>query len=240
MNGSSAVNGGTRPALPGGGIAAGGETMTTTEPIRRNVALIVREQVVDEIDDVIHGATFDGRRLVLAAGNRLARLMPDSGRVFDQLETFPARGGLAYDGRNLWQISERHIQQLDPRTGLVLRSVSPELREVTGLECLGPDLLVLHAAGRALARVETLNATAVANIEMKGPLRGLAWVAGELWSSTAAELCCIDPASGRITAQFGLPAGIEVCDLAGDTEGRFWCVDGRTRVLRALVRSHPE
>ncbi len=211
--------------------------MNSTEGIREEVVRLVREDVVEEVDDVIHGATFDERRrLVLAAGARLVRRAPDSGRVVDQLETFPDRGGLAYAGRCLWQHSEGNIQQLDQRTGFVLRSISPRLREMTGLECIGDDLLVLHAAGRALARVETLDAVSVADVELSEPLRGLAWVARELWSSTAGELCRIDPASGRIIARFALPAGVEVCDLAGDAQGRIWCVDGRSRVLRAFAK----
>jgi hypothetical protein len=211
--------------------------MNSTEAVGVEVLRPVREHVVEEVDDVIHGATFDGRRLVVAASNRLARLLPGSGRVVDQLETFPHRGGLAYDGRHLWQHSEGHLQHLDSRTGFVLRSISPQVSEVMGLECIGDDLLVLHAAGRALARVETLDATAVADVEVDAPLRGLAWVGRELWSSTAGWLCRIDPASGRVVAQFALPAGIDVCDLAGDAEGHVWCVDGRSRLLRAFVTS---
>src|SRR5580704_14282344 len=151
--------------------------MNSTEGVREEeVVRLVREEVVEEVDDVIHGVTFDDRRrLVLAAGARLVRRVPDSGRVVDQLETFPERGGLAYAGRCLWQHSEGCIQQLDQRTGFVLRSISPRLREITGLECIGDDLLVLHAAGRGLARVETLDAMSIADVEVSGPLRGLAW-----------------------------------------------------------------
>ncbi len=210
--------------------------MNSTEAIRGEVADLVREHIVREVDDVVHGAAFDGRRLVLAAGNRLVRILPDSGRVVDQLETSPDRGGLAYDGRHLWQHSEGHVQELDPRTGFVLQSISPQLGEIAGLECVGDDLLVLHAAGRALTTVETLDASPIAGVEVNAPLRGLAWVARELWSSTAGELCRIDLASGRVVGQFALPAGSEVCDLAGDANGRVWCVDGCSRVVRAFAK----
>jgi hypothetical protein len=197
---------------------------------------LVREHVVEGIDDVVHGATFDGRRLVVAAGYRLFRLVPDSGHEVDQLETSPSRGGLAFDGRHLWQRSGDHLQQLEPRTGFVLKSIAPGLDDVTGLECLERDLLVLHAGGRSLARVETLDATVVAQLETNAPLRGLGWAGGELWSATAGELLRIDPASGRILARLALPAGIEVCDLTGDSEGRLWCVDGSSCVVRAFAR----
>jgi hypothetical protein len=208
--------------------------MNSTEA-SREVARLVREHVVRVVDGAIHGLTFDGKRLVLAAGERLVRLAPETGRVVDQLETFPDRGGLAYDGRHLWQLSEGRIQQIDLRTGFVQRSIGPQPSVVTGLECLGDQLLVLHTAGRTLACVETLNATSVAEIDVQLPLRGLAWATRRLWASTADELCCIDPASGRIVAEFALPPGLEVCDIAGDAEGRLWCADGRSHVLRAFV-----
>jgi hypothetical protein len=213
--------------------------MNTTETVRDNVqvAQLVREHVLEDVSDPIHGATFDGRRLlIVAASYRLFRILPDSGRVVDQLETFPDRGGLAYGGRHLWQHSEGRLQQLDPRTGFVLRTMSPQLGEITGLECFGDDLLVLHGGGRRLARVEMLNATSVANAEPSAPLRGLAWVGRELWSSNGKDLCRIDPVSARVITQIALPGGFEVSDIAGDLEGRIWCVDGRSRLLRAFAR----
>jgi hypothetical protein len=213
--------------------------MNSTQTTAGDVAILVREHVVDEVDDVIHGATFDRRRrLVLAASNRLVRVLPGSGRVVDQLETSPDPGGLGYDGLDLWQHSEGRLQHVNSRTGFVLRSISPQLSDMTGLECIGDDLLVLHAGGRALARVETLDATSVANVEISVPLRGLAWVGQELWSSTARELCRIDAASGRVVARVALPTGSEVSDLAGDAEGHVWCVDGRSRRLRGFAIPH--
>ncbi|HZU85797.1 MAG TPA: hypothetical protein VE987_22885 [Polyangiaceae bacterium] len=200
-----------------------------------DVARLVREHVVGEADAPLHGATFDGRRLVLAAGNRLLRLVPDSGRVVDQLETFPEPGGLAYDGRCLWQCSEGRVQRLDARTGSVVRAISLRLGELAGLECIGHDLLVLHAAGRAMSRVETFDATALVDVAASAPMRGLAWVGGQLWSSMAGWLCRVDAASARVAARVSIAQGIDVIDLAGDDAGRIWCVDGRSRVLRAFV-----
>lgn len=213
--------------------------MNSTESIHENALQLVREQDIAEVDDVVHGITFDGRRLVLAVGERLVRIAPASGRVIDQFETFPDRGGLAYDGRYLWQESEGSIRELDPRTGFVLRSISPRLGEIAGLECIGNDLLVLHGGGRALARIETLDAVSLSQVEVDVPLRGLAWVARALWSFGAGQLHRIDLAAKRIVARFTLPPAIEVCDLAGDANGRFWCVDGRSRIVRTFASSRP-
>jgi hypothetical protein len=215
--------------------------MNATEAIREQaVANLVREHVVDDIEGVppgatLDGITFDGMRLVLAAADRLVRIRPGSGRVVDTFETEVGPGGLAYDGRHLWQHSGDELQQLELRTGLVLRALPQELDDLTGLACVDDDLLVLHAGGRALARIETLDAKPLTNVETSALLHGLAWLARELWSSGGGEFCRIDPASGRIVARVSMPAGVEVRDLAADDEGRLWCVDGRSRVVRGFV-----
>src|SRR6185312_15005933 len=132
--------------------------MMSADPVRGDFAQLVREYVVEEIAGDLRGATFDGKRVIVAAGDHLVRLVPDSGRAIDHLETFPESGGIAYDGRHLWQHSEGQLQEIDPRTGFVLRSISPRLAEITGLGCVRSGLLlVLHAGGRALAHVETFS-----------------------------------------------------------------------------------
>jgi hypothetical protein len=217
--------------------------MNSTEAIREESAHLEREYVVEGLSGDIHGAAFSGRLLRLAAGDWLVRFAPETGRLVDRFQTFPDPGGLADDGRFLWQHSEGELQQIDPRTGFVLRSIAPQLSDIAGLECIGDDLLVLHAGGRALARVETrdlkmLGVATVSNVELSAPMRGLTWVGRGLWSSTASStsgaLCRIDPASGRISARLALPAGVEICDLAGDAQGHLWGVDGRSRVARAF------
>jgi hypothetical protein len=213
--------------------------MTSTEPIREESVQLDSEYAVEGLAGDIHGAAFSGRLLRLAAGDWLVRFAPETGRLVDRFQTFPDPGGVADDGRFLWQHSEGELQQIDPRTGFVQRSISPRLSDIAGLECVGDDLLVLHAGGRALARVETrdpkmLGVATLSNVELSVPMRGLTWVARALWSSTAGALCRIDPASGRVLARLALPSGIEICDLAGDEQGHLWGVDGRSRVARAF------
>jgi hypothetical protein len=213
--------------------------MLSSEPIRKDVAELVRQYDVGEIGADLFGVTFDGKRVVVASSDHLVRLVPETGRPIDHLETFAEPGGIAYDGRHLWQHSEGRLQEIEPRTGFVLRSVLPELTDITGLECVRSGLLlVLHAGGRALAHIETfspekLGATTVANVELSAPLQGLGWIGRELWSSLGRELCRLDPATGKVMGRMPLP-GIEACDLAGDLAGRIWCVDGRSRTVRAF------
>lgn len=210
--------------------------MNQSEGVRREAAQLGRELVVEGISEPVHGAAFDGRLLVLASGYRLFRVVPETGRIVDELETSPSPGGLAYDGRHLWQLSEGRFQSVELRTGFVLKSIGPEVDVVAGLEYFDGDLLVLHAGGRCLSRIETLDATFISRVETDVALRGLAWGAGQLWSSTTGMLVRLDPASARILARVGLPSGVEVADMTGDGEGRLWCVDGKTNRVRAFSR----
>jgi hypothetical protein len=205
-------------------------------------AQLVREYDATAAADALQGATFDGTRLVVASDAHLLRVVPENGRVVDRLETFPEPGGLAFDGSCLWQHKNGSLQQIDGRMGSVLQTVTPELSEVTGLECRGADLLVLHSAGRRLMRlqIDSLgladDAVVVGEKQTDVALRGLAWVAGQLWSSTGDELVRIDPGTAGMLERLLLPGTVEVRDLAVDSAGCFWCVDGTSARVRVLAR----
>lgn len=210
-----------------------------------HAAQLVREYEVAFHQGPLRGATFEGKRLILAGDAYLLRVAPESGRVVDRFETFPAPGGLAFDGRALWQRSEGSLQQLDARTGIVVQSVHPELEDVTGLECLEGDLLVLHRAGHRLTRMRLeehlgpedelfKEAVVVREADTVLPLRGLAWAGQELWSSTRDSLVRIDPATAEVEERQLLPVETDVCDLAADVHRRFWCVDGASDKVRVF------
>ncbi|HEY4013857.1 MAG TPA: universal stress protein [Polyangiaceae bacterium] len=208
--------------------------------VHYGTATLVREYEPLPTSDPLHGVTFDHGRLVLASGDCLFRIAPDTGRIIDQLETFPDTGGLAHDGHYFWQHRAGGIQKLDARTGFVAQSLTLDLGETTGLECLERDLLLIHAEGRRLARIRVayhaLSTEAVVTSDMatEQSLRGLTWAGGELWSATGDGLVRIDPTSARILAHMKL-AGIRVTDLAADAAGHFWCVDGHSRTLRQFA-----
>ncbi len=220
----------------------GGPAQATNQTPRTDAAQLVGEYESAFPQNVLRGATFASGRLVLASDAYLLRVDPDTGRVVDRLETFPEPGGLAFDGRYLWQRSEGSLQQLDTRTGFVVESFRPELNDVTGLECLQGDLLVLHSAGSRLTRIRIEDrwpskaAVVVAEAQTGASLRGLSWARGGLWSSTGGELVRIDPATAGIVERVLLPGPVEVCDLAADADGCFWCVDGIGGKVRAFAR----
>jgi hypothetical protein len=214
-------------------------------------------ELVGEVDlralaEPLTGGAFAHGHLVVASGSYLLRVAPRSGRVVDRLETFPHSGGLAFDGRYLWQPSDGSLQQIDWRTGFVREPVRLELEEIAGLECIDRDLLVLHDAGRRLARVRVhdetnprmhdvsppTNARAVVldDVETGAALRGLTWAERSLWSSTGAALVRVDPFTGRLSARVALPAGLAMIDVAAEGENLVWCVDGISPRARAFAR----
>jgi nucleotide-binding universal stress UspA family protein len=201
---------------------------------------LYRAYDVVDAEHPLHGVTFEDERPIVASGPYLVRLASDSGRVVDRFATSAGSGGLAYDGRYLWQRSGNRLQQLELRTGSITRSIAPALDEVTGLACVEGELLVLHGGGRRLSRFRMTDratateATLVGSAEADAPMRGLAWADGHLWSSTEGTLVRIDPATARVTARVVLPSTVRVRDLAADVHGRFWIVDGDSRTVRVF------
>src|SRR5690606_10477437 len=85
-------------------------------------ARILREYGPFTNVDAVHGVTFDGRRIWLAAGDTLKALDPDNGTVLRSIDV-AAHAGTAFDGRHLFQIDAGRISKIDPETGKVLGSI---------------------------------------------------------------------------------------------------------------------
>src|SRR5690242_8297783 len=72
--------------------------------------------------DAVHGLTYDGRQVWIAAGDRLCALDPasgDTGRTID----VPADAGTAFDGQHFYQIGAEVISKIDPATGQVVAEI---------------------------------------------------------------------------------------------------------------------
>jgi Universal stress protein family len=215
--------------------------MDAHEGIEEAGARLVREHTISGAAR-LHGVTFDGTRVVVASGTSLFRIQPRGGRVVDELMTFPEPGGLAHDGANLWQRRNGRFEQLDERTGLTVRTLGLAVDGVTGIACFEGDLLVLHRDGRSLARVRfedrplsVVAATVIDEAATARPLRGLAWLKGELWSSAEGALLRIDPVTARVLQRLPLPGARGISDLAANPGGGLWCVDGESGTARLLA-----
>src|SRR5947209_19767588 len=67
----------------------------------------------------VHGVTYDGQNVWVAAGNKLHAFDPASGKALRSIEV-AAHAGTAFDGEHLFQLAEDRIQKIDPKTGPVL------------------------------------------------------------------------------------------------------------------------
>jgi len=116
-------------------FAAGG-TLNALDPVTGTT--------VRSIDVAAHaGTAFDGEHLFQIAEDRIQKIDPKTGRV---LATIPAPGGgadsgLAWAEGTLWvgQYRGRKIHQIDPQSGVVLRTIDSK-RVVTGVTWVDGDL----------------------------------------------------------------------------------------------------
>jgi glutamine cyclotransferase len=99
--------------------------------------------VVRTLDVPAHaGTAFDGRHLFQISGDRIQKVDPDSGRVLATIPT-PEGGasGMAWAEGSLWvgQHRNRKIHQVDPQTGVILRTIESN-RFVTGVTWVDKEL----------------------------------------------------------------------------------------------------
>jgi glutamine cyclotransferase len=101
-------------------------------------------KLVRSLDVAAHaGTAFDGQHLYQIADGHIRKIDPESGRV---LTTIPAPGGadasgLAWAEGTLWvgRYRNRKIDQIDPATGQILRTIESN-RFVTGVTWLAGEL----------------------------------------------------------------------------------------------------
>jgi outer membrane protein assembly factor BamB len=158
--------------------------MSKTDERATSTAEIVREYGPFTDLPHVHGVSWDGAQVWVAAGERLQAVDPDTGHV---LRSIPAPGkgkdsGLTWAEGTLWvgQYSDRVIHQIDPATGAVLRTIQSN-RFVTGVTWVDHELWhgtledekselrrVDPQSGEVLARVEMPAGTVVTGLESNG------------------------------------------------------------------------
>ncbi|WP_207485001.1 Vgb family protein [Arenibaculum pallidiluteum] len=130
------------------------------------------------------GTAFDGLHLFQIAGDRIQKIDPQTGQVLSTIPVPAGNGvsGLAWADGSLWvgQYRERKIHQLDPETGVVLRSLESS-RVVTGVTWIDGELWhgswegeesdlrrVDPRTGEVLERLEMPPGTGVSGLESDG------------------------------------------------------------------------
>jgi glutamine cyclotransferase len=129
------------------------------------------------------GTAFDGRQLFQLVGDSIRKIDPATGSI---LGTIPAPGGsnsgLAWAEGTLWvgQYRDRRIHQIDPETGVVLRTIESN-RFVTGVTWVDGELWhgtwegdesdlrrVDPATGEVLEKLEMPTGIGVSGLESDG------------------------------------------------------------------------
>lgn len=207
--------------------------------MKRTVARILREY--GRWPDVthVHGVSYDGTNIWIAAGDTLKAVNPASGATVRSLD-IPAHAGTAFDGRHLYQISGDRIQKVDPTTGRVITTVPTPDGGASGMAWAEGSLWVGQYRNRKIHQVDPQTGAILRTIESNRFVTGVTWVEGELWHGTLegekSELRRIDPESGEVLEQLDMPAGIAVSGLESNGSGTFFCGGSSSGKLRAVHR----
>jgi glutamine cyclotransferase len=208
--------------------------------MKRSRADILREYGPFPGVDHVHGVSFDGRHVWLAAGDTLRALDPTSGKLVRSLDV-AAHAGTAFDGTHLFQIAEDRIQKVDPKTGRVLATIpAPGGGGDSGLAWAEGTLWVGQYRDRKVHQVDPETGEILRTIESNRFVTGVTWVDGELWHATwegdESDLRRLDPKTGEVLERLDMPAGAPVSGLESDGGDRFFCGGSRTGKLRAVRR----
>jgi outer membrane protein assembly factor BamB len=188
----------------------------------------------------VHGVTFDGRQVWFAAGDKLQRFDPKSGKPTGSLAT-PAHAGTAYDGAHIYQIAEKRILKIDPETGEVVHSFpAPGDGMDSGLTWAEGLLWVGQYRERKIHCVDPKSGQVLRTITSNRFVTGVTWAQGELWHGTGeneqSELRQVDAKTGRVLRRLVLPAGVMVSGLESDGVERLFCGGGSSGTVRVVKR----
>lgn len=191
----------------------------------------------------VHGVTYDGERLWVAAGERLEAVDPRTGASLSS-HVVAANAGTAFDGRHLFQIAGDRINRIDPETGAVLASIPAPEGGGSGLAWAEGSLWVGQHRARKIHRIDPETGAILRTLTSDRFVTGITWAEGELWHGTweneQSEIRRIDPETGEVREALDMPAGKIVAGLEWDGGERFFCgggSSGRVRVVRRPRRA---
>jgi DNA-binding beta-propeller fold protein YncE len=207
--------------------------------MKRTEATIVREYGPFPEVTHVHGVSYDGTRVWIAAGDTLKAIDPASGATVRSLDV-PAHAGTAFDGSHLYQISGDRIQKIDPATGRITGSIPTPEGGASGMAWAEGSLWVGQYRKRQIHEVDPLTGRILRTLSSNRFVTGVTWVDGELWHGTLeeerSELRRIDPRSGEVLEQLDMPGGVAVSGLESDGGNTFFCGGAGSGKLRAVRR----
>ena len=189
--------------------------------------------------DHVHGVTYDGRDVWIAAGDHLQAIAPDG--TLGRSLAVHAEAGTAFDGRHLYQIADGKIQRVDPATGRVVAVVpAPANADYAGLTWAEGALWVAEYRGRRIHRLDPETGRILRTVESDRLVTGVTFAEGELWHGAIedgrAEIRCVDPGSGDVLESLTLPEETFVSGLEYDGQSRLYAGGGRSARLRVIQR----
>jgi glutamine cyclotransferase len=201
-------------------------------------AEIVREHGPFPGVEHVHGVTYDGRNVWVAAGDKLQAFDPASGTTLRSIDV-AAHAGTAFDGEHLYQIAEARIQKIDPKSGRVLATIpAPGGGGDSGLTWAEGTLWVGQYRDRKIHQVDPETGAILRTIESNRFVTGVTWTDGELWHGTwegeQSELRHVDPDTGEVLERLEMPPGVGVSGLEADGSGQFYCGGGKSGKVRVV------
>lgn len=211
--------------------------------MKQSVALVSDAEIIQEygpfpgIADV-HGVTYDGKNVWFATGENIVAFDPASGKLQRALDV-PAHAGTAFDGQHLFQIFEKRIQKIDPKTGDVLSTIpAPGDGGDSGMAWAEGSLWVGQYRERKIHQVDPNTGKIIRTIESNRFVTGVTWVDGELWHGTwegdESDVRRIDPQTGELLESLKMPPDTAVSGLESDGAERFFCGGGKSGKVRAI------
>ncbi len=206
--------------------------------MNKSAATIIREYGPFPGVTHVHGVTYDGEQVWIAAGAKLLAMDSDSGTISRDIDV-AAHAGTAFDGKHLYQISEDRIHKIDPDTGNILHTIpAPAGGADSGLAWAEGALWVGHYRERKIHQIDPDDGKILRTINSERFVTGVTWVDGQLWHGTwegdQSELRHIDPATGKVLEQIEMPEGIGVSGLESDGAGKFFCGGGNSGKVRVV------
>ena len=207
--------------------------------MRRSPAEIIREYGPFPGVEQVGGVTWDGERVWIAAGEKLAAFDPTSGASVRSIDV-AAQAGTAFDGRYLFQIADDRIRKIDPTTGEVIATIPTPGGGESGLAWAEGTLWVGRYKDRKIHQIDPETGEILRTIESNRFVTGVTWVDGELWHATweddTSDLRHIDARTGEVLEQLDMPRGVGVSGLESDGGERFFCGGGKSAKVRVVRR----
>jgi glutamine cyclotransferase len=210
--------------------------------MHRAQAEILREYGPFPGVDHVHGVSWDGEHVWVAAGDSLKAIDPASGTTLRSIDV-AAHAGTAFDGTYLFQLADDRIQKVDPKSGRVLSTIPVPGGAGSGLTWAEGTLWVGRYRDRKIHQIDPETGKVLRTIESERFVTGVTWVDGELWHGTwegdASDLRRVDPTTGEVLERLDMPTGVAVSGLESDGGDRLFCgggASGKVRVVRRPAR----